>query len=206
MLGIDPMEPTEKPLTAASLRRVLLLRLRPSAILVSALVPTAAPVLVLVRGCRYVVDLTVCLLQQVILPPLRLVPLPLLLLLLHRIGSVKPSAAAFIGFSIFLHHFKEFLQRLRLDSIEHILAVSNPQAPNNGVDDAAFGHPGARDVSLTTLCMYSCSDSLSPWTHMLTRSLEYSSSTCMPLKLDNNLFRSWNEDVMCPFVMFAYQY
>jgi hypothetical protein len=51
MLGVDPMEPTEKPLTAASLRRVLLLRLRPSAILVSALLPTTAPVLVLVRGC-----------------------------------------------------------------------------------------------------------------------------------------------------------
>jgi hypothetical protein len=60
MLGIDSMEPTEKPLTAASLRWVLLLRLRPSAILVSALVPAAASVLVLVRGCRYVVDLTIC--------------------------------------------------------------------------------------------------------------------------------------------------
>jgi hypothetical protein len=96
MLGVDPMEPTEKPLAAASLRRVLLLRLRPSAILVSALVSTTVPVLVLVRGCRYVVDLTVCLLRRVILPPLRLVPLPLLLLLLRRIGSVKPSAAAFI--------------------------------------------------------------------------------------------------------------
>jgi hypothetical protein len=110
MLGIDPMEPTEKPLTAASLRRVLLLRLRPSAILVSALVPTTAPVLVLVRGCRYVVDLTVCLLRRVILPPLRLVPLPLLLLFLRRIGSVKPSVAAFIRFAIFLHDFKELLQ------------------------------------------------------------------------------------------------
>jgi hypothetical protein len=142
MLGVDPMEPTEKPLTAASLRRVLLLRLRPSAILVSALVPTTVPVLFLVRGCRYVVDLTVCLLRRVILPPLRLVPLPLLLLLLRRIGSVKPSAAAFIGLAVFLHDFEEFLQRLRLDSIKHILAVSNPEAPNNGVDDAVFGHPG----------------------------------------------------------------
>jgi hypothetical protein len=90
MLGVDPMETTEKPLTTASLRRVLLLRLRPSAILVSSLVPTTVPILVLVRGCRYVVDLTVCLLRRVILPPLRLVPLPLLLLLLRRIGSVKP--------------------------------------------------------------------------------------------------------------------
>jgi hypothetical protein len=142
MLGVDPMEPTEKPLTAASLRRVLLLRLWPSAILVSALVPTTVLVLVLVRECRYVVDLTVCLLWRVILPPLRLVPLPLLLLLIHRIGSVRPSAAAFIGIAIFLHDFKEFLQRFRLDSIKHILAVSNPQAPNNGVNDAAFGHPG----------------------------------------------------------------
>jgi hypothetical protein len=96
MLGVDPMEPTEKPLTAASLRRVLLLRLWPSAILVSALVSTTVPVLALVRGCRYVVDLTVCLLRRVILLPLQLVPLPLLLLLLRRIVSVKPSAAAFI--------------------------------------------------------------------------------------------------------------
>jgi hypothetical protein len=50
--------------------------------------------------------------------------------------------------------------------------------------------PGARAVSFTTLCMYSCSDSLSPWMHMLTRSLESSSSTYMPLKLDNILLRS----------------
>jgi predicted DNA repair protein MutK len=50
MLGVDPMEPTEKPLTTASLRRVLLLRLRPSAIFVSAFVPTAVPILVLVGG------------------------------------------------------------------------------------------------------------------------------------------------------------
>jgi hypothetical protein len=141
MLGIDSVEPTEKPLTATSLRWVLLLWLRPSAILVSALVPAAASVLVLVRGCRYVVDLTVCLLRWLILPPLQLVPLPLLLLLLRCIGSIKPSAAAFVGFAVFLHDFKEFLQRLWLDSIEHILAVSNPQAPNDGIDDAAFGHP-----------------------------------------------------------------
>jgi hypothetical protein len=141
MLGVDPVEPTEKPLTAASLRWVLLLWLRSSAVLVSALVPAAASVLVLVRGCRYVVDLTVCLLRWLILPPLRLVPLPLLLLLLRCIGSVKPSAAAFVGLAVFLHDFKEFLQRLRPDSIEHILAISNPQSPNDGVDDTAFGHP-----------------------------------------------------------------
>jgi hypothetical protein len=142
MLGVDPMEPTEKTLTAAPLGRVLLLRFRSSTIFVSAFVPTTIPILVLVRGCRYVVDLTVCLLRWVILPPLRLVPLPLLLLLLRRIVSVKPSAVAFIGLAIFLHDFKKFLHRLRLDSIKHILAVSNPQAPNNSVDDAAFGHPG----------------------------------------------------------------
>jgi hypothetical protein len=52
MLCVDPVEPTEKPLTAASLRRVLLLLLRPFAILVSALVPATAPVVILVRGCR----------------------------------------------------------------------------------------------------------------------------------------------------------
>jgi hypothetical protein len=39
MVGIDPMEPTEKPLTAAPLRRILLLRFRPFAIFVSAFVP-----------------------------------------------------------------------------------------------------------------------------------------------------------------------
>jgi hypothetical protein len=142
MVGIDSVEPTEKRLTAAPLRRVLLLRLRPSAIFVSAFVPTTVPILVLVRGCIYVVDLTVCLLRRVILPPLRLVPLPLLLLLLHCVGSVQPSAAAFIRLAVFLHYFKELLQRLRLDSIKHILAISNPQPPNNGVNDAAFGHPG----------------------------------------------------------------
>jgi hypothetical protein len=140
MLGVDPMEPTEKPLAAAPLRRVLLLRLRPSAIFVSTFMSAAVPILVLVGGRRYIVDLAVCLLRRVILPPLWLVPLPLLLLLLRYIGSVQPSAAAFIGLAIFLHYFKEFLQRLRLDSVKHILAVSNPQAPN--YDDAAFGHPG----------------------------------------------------------------
>jgi hypothetical protein len=35
MLGVDPVEPTEKPLTAASLRWVLLLWLRPSAVMIS---------------------------------------------------------------------------------------------------------------------------------------------------------------------------
>jgi hypothetical protein len=140
MLGNDSVEPAEKPLTATSLRWVVLMRLRPSAILVSALMPAATSVLVLVGGCRYVVDLTVCLLRWLILPPLRLVPLPLLLLLLCCICPVKPSAAAFVGFSVFLRDFKEFLQRLRLDSVEHILAISNPQPPNDGIDDAAFGH------------------------------------------------------------------
>jgi hypothetical protein len=106
MLGVDPMEPTEKPLAAALLRRVLLLRLRSSAIFVSTFVPTAVSILVLVRGGRYIVDLTVCLLRRVILPPLRLVPLPLLLLLLRCIGSVQPSTTAFIGLAIFLHYLK----------------------------------------------------------------------------------------------------
>jgi hypothetical protein len=142
MLGVDPVEPTEKPLATAPLGRVLLLRLRPSGIFVSTFVSIAVLILVLVRWRRYIVDLTVCLVRRVVLPPLRLVPLPLLLLLLRCIGSVQPSAAAFIGLAILLHYFKQFLQRLRLDSVKHILAVSNPQAPNDGVDDAAFGHPG----------------------------------------------------------------
>jgi hypothetical protein len=105
-----------------------------------------------------------------------------------------------------LHDFKEFLQRLRLDSIKHILAVPTLRPLTMASMMLLSDTPGARAVSLTTLCMYSCSDSLSPWTHMLTRSLESSSSTCMPLKLDSNLFRSWNQDVMGPFEMFAYQY
>jgi hypothetical protein len=142
MLGVHPMEPTEKPFVAAPLRRVLLLRLWPSAIFVSTFVPTAVPILVLVRGRRYIVDLTLSLLRQVILPPLRLVPLPLLLLLLRCVRSIEPSATAFIGLAVFLHYLKQFLQRLRLDSVKHILAVSDSHAPNDGVDSAAFGHSG----------------------------------------------------------------
>jgi hypothetical protein len=148
VLGVDPMEPTEKPFAAAPLRRVLLLRLRPSAIFVSTFVPTTIPILVLVRGCRYIVDLTVSLLRRVILPPLWLVPLPLLLLLLRCVGSVKPSATAFIGLAVFLHYLKQFLQRLRLDSVKHILAVSDSQSSNDGVDSAAFGHPGRTSCQL----------------------------------------------------------
>jgi hypothetical protein len=98
------------------------------------------------------------------------------------------------------------LQRFRLDSIKHILEFPTLRPPMMASMMLLSDTPGARAVSLTTLCMYSCSDSLSPWTHMLMRSLESNSSTCMPLKLDNNLFRSWNQDVMCPFSMFAYQY
>jgi hypothetical protein len=148
VLGVDPVEPTEKPFAAAPLRRVLLLRLWPSAIFVSAFVPTAVPILVLVRRHRYIVDLTVCLLRRVILPPLRLVPLLLLLLLRRCIGSVQPSATAFIGLAIFLHYLKQFLQRLQLDSVKHILAVSDSQAPNDGVDSAAFRHPGRTHCQL----------------------------------------------------------
>jgi hypothetical protein len=105
VLGIDSMEPAEKPLTAGSLRRIVVLWLRTPVILVSALVP-AASVLVLVGGRRHVVDLTVCLLWWLILPPLRLVPLPLLLLLLRCICPVEPPAAAFVGLVLFLHNFK----------------------------------------------------------------------------------------------------
>jgi hypothetical protein len=125
VLGVDPMEPTEKPFAAAPLRRVLMLRLRPSAIFVSTFVPTAFSVLVLVRGRRYIIDLTVFLLRRVILPPLRLVPLPLLLLLLRCIGYVQPSATTFIGLAVFLHYLKQLWQGPRLDSVEHILAVSD---------------------------------------------------------------------------------
>jgi hypothetical protein len=50
VLGVHPMELIEKPLAAAPLKRVLLLRLRPSTIFVSTFVPTAVLILVLVRG------------------------------------------------------------------------------------------------------------------------------------------------------------
>jgi hypothetical protein len=106
VLGINSMEPVEKTLTAGSLRRIVVLRLRTPVILVSALVPAAASVLVLVGGRRHVVDLMVCLLWWLILPPLRLVPLPLLFLLLRCICPVKPPAAAFVGLAVFLHNFK----------------------------------------------------------------------------------------------------
>jgi hypothetical protein len=49
VLGINSMEPAEELFTTGPLRRIVLLRLRPPVMLVSALVP-AAPVLVLVRG------------------------------------------------------------------------------------------------------------------------------------------------------------
>jgi hypothetical protein len=105
VLGINSMEPAEKPLTTGPLRLVMLLRLRPPVMLVSALV-TAAPVLVLVRGRGHVVDLTVRLLRRLVLPPLRVVPLPLLFLLLCCICPVEPSAAAFVGLAVFFHNFK----------------------------------------------------------------------------------------------------
>jgi hypothetical protein len=105
VLGINSMEPAEKPLTAGPLRLGVLLRLRPPVMLVSAFVPTA-PMLVLVGGRGHVVDLTVCLLRRLVLPPLRLVPLPLLLLLLCRVCPVEPSAAAFVGLAVFLHNFE----------------------------------------------------------------------------------------------------
>jgi hypothetical protein len=75
------------------------------------------------------------------LPSLRLIPLTVLLLLLGRVGSVQLSAAAFIGLAVFLHYVKQFLQGLWLDPVKHILAISNPQTSNNGVNSAAFGHP-----------------------------------------------------------------
>jgi hypothetical protein len=120
---------------------VWLLQLRPSAIFVPSFVPTTVPILVLIGGRRYIIDLTVCLLRRVILPPLWLVPLTLLLLLLSCVGSVQPSVTSFIRLAVFLHYLKQFLQGLRLDSVKHILTVSDPQTPNNSVNSAAFGHP-----------------------------------------------------------------
>jgi fermentation-respiration switch protein FrsA (DUF1100 family) len=105
VLGINSMEPAEETFATGPLRRIVLLRLRPPVMLVSALVP-AAPVLVLVGGRGHVVDLTVRLLRRLILPPLRLVPLPLLFLLLCCVCPIEPSAAAFVGLAVFLHNFK----------------------------------------------------------------------------------------------------
>jgi hypothetical protein len=85
-----------------------------------------------------------------------------LLLLLRRIGSIKPSAAAFIRLAIFLHDFKEFLQRLRLDSIKQSWQFPTLRPPTMASMMLPSDTSGARAVSLTTLCMYSCSDSLSP--------------------------------------------
>jgi hypothetical protein len=80
------------------------LRLRSSNILVPSFVPTAVPILVLIGGRGYIVDLTVCLLRRVILPLPWWVPLTLLLLLLGCVSSVQPSVTAFIGLAVFLHH------------------------------------------------------------------------------------------------------
>jgi hypothetical protein len=106
-----------------------------------------------------------------ILPSLRCIPLTLLLLILGCIGSVQPSAAAFVRLAVFLHHFEQLLEELWFDSIKHILAVAYPQTPYDGINGTAFGHPRHRAVSFTIMCIYSCSDSFSPWIHMLTRSL-----------------------------------
>jgi hypothetical protein len=105
VLGINSMEPTEKPLTTGPLRLGVLLWLRPPVMLVSAFVP-ATSVLVLVGGRGHIVDLTVRLLRRLVLPPLRLVPLPLLFLLLCCICPVEPSASALVGLAVFFHNFK----------------------------------------------------------------------------------------------------
>jgi hypothetical protein len=78
VVSVDPMEPTEKPFAAPLLWRMWLLWLRPSAVFVPAFVPTAVPILVLVGGCRYIVELMGCLLRRMSLPSLRFVPLTLL--------------------------------------------------------------------------------------------------------------------------------
>jgi hypothetical protein len=127
---------------------VWLLWLRPFAVFVSTFLAIAIPILVLVGGRRNIVDLTGCLLWQVSLPSLRLVPLTLLHLLLGRVGSVQPSEAAFIGLAVFFHYLKQFLQGLRLDSVKHVLAIFNPQTTNNGINSAAFRHPARTHCQL----------------------------------------------------------
>jgi hypothetical protein len=141
VVSVNPMEPIEKPFAPPLLWRMWLLWLRPSAIFVPSFVPTAVPILVLIGGRRYIIELTMCLLRWMILPPFLLVPLTLLLLLLGCVSSVQPSATTFIRLAAFLHYLKQFLQGLRLDSVKHILAVSDPQTPDNSVNSAAFRHP-----------------------------------------------------------------
>jgi hypothetical protein len=80
--------------------------LRPPIILISSLVSSIAFALVEVVVCRHVVDLPVRLLQWVVLPSFRCIPLTRLLLLLGCIGSVQPSATAFVRFAVLLHHFE----------------------------------------------------------------------------------------------------
>jgi hypothetical protein len=103
VVSVGPMEPTEKSF-APPLWRMWLLWLRSSVVFVPSFVPTAVPIMVVVSGRGYIVDLTGCLLRRISLPPLRLVPLTLLLL--GCVGSVQPSASAFIGLAVLLHYLK----------------------------------------------------------------------------------------------------
>jgi hypothetical protein len=141
VVSVDPMDPTEKLFAAPLGWWMWLLWLRSSTILVPSFVPTAVPILVLIGGHRYIVDLTVCLLRRVILPSPWWVPLTLLLLLLGCVSSIQPSATSFIELAVFLHYLKQLLQGLRFDSVKHVLAVSYPQTPDDGINGAAFGHP-----------------------------------------------------------------
>jgi hypothetical protein len=141
VVSVDPMEPTEKLFAAPLGWWMWLLWLRSSTILVPSFVPTAIPILVLIGVRGYIVDLMVCLLRWVILPFPWWVPLTLLLLLLGCVSSVQPSGTAFIGLAVFLHYLKQLLQGLRFDSVKHVLAVSYPQTPDDGINGAPFGHP-----------------------------------------------------------------
>jgi hypothetical protein len=65
VVSVDPMEPTEKPLAPPPpLWRMWLSWPRPFAVFVSSFVPIAIPILVLVGGRRYIVNLTGCLLRR----------------------------------------------------------------------------------------------------------------------------------------------
>jgi hypothetical protein len=71
VVSVDPMEPTEKLFAAPLGWWMWLLWLQSSTILVPSFVSTVVPILVLIGGHGYIVDLTVCLLRWVILPSLR---------------------------------------------------------------------------------------------------------------------------------------
>jgi hypothetical protein len=106
VVRIGPVDPAEVPVTAPLRWWRFLWGLRSPIVLMPSFVSYVAFALVGVIVCRHIVDLSVRLLRWVVLPSFRCIPLTLLLLFLGCVGSVQPSAAAFVRFAVFLHHFE----------------------------------------------------------------------------------------------------